>query len=122
MKKLIILVVLAIAGYFAYQYLYLAHQEEAAIEEEEASAVERDYSVADTVASIPEGCQDLATNLENAIYGNTTGQVSFGQRNTAYRKIKSCLRAEGLTGVEINNTIKELEDRVEAKLKQDGAL
>ncbi len=122
MKKLIVLVVLVVAGYFAYQHVYLAQQETAAVEEEESSSVESEYYVADPDAPIPEGCQSLATNLENAIYGHATGRASFSQRNSAYRKFKSCLRAEGLSDVQIDSTVKRLEDRVQGYLKQDGAL
>lgn len=121
MKKLIILVVLAVAGYFAYQHFYVVPEDEAGWEEE-AEYEETGYESysAGSAQPVPEGCQTLAANLENAIYGNKAGQVSFTQRNTAYRKFRSCLRAEGFSGNQIESTIKELETRVQGYLKQDG--
>lgn len=120
MKKLILIVVLVVAGYFAYQHFYVAPQEEAVVEEE-AAPVDSSTFYHEPAPPIPEACKTLAKNLENAIYGNQTGQVSFAQRNTAYRKLQSCLRAEGLSGSDMERVIKELETRVKGYLNQDGS-
>lgn len=123
MKKLIILVVLVVAGYFAYQHFYIAPQEEAVMEETEEADAVTDYNYnTESQPALPEGCQTLATTLENAIYGNKTGEVSFAQRNKAYREFKSCLRAEGFSGDQIDTAVNEIEDRVEGYLNQDSGL
>ena len=105
MKKLIIIIVIAVAGYFAYQHFYLAPQEDFAMEEETESTVESSTYSQEPLPPVPESCQHLVKKLENALYGNATGQASFSQRNYASRELRSCLRAEGFSGDQIGNTI-----------------
>ena len=120
MKKLIILVVLVVAGYFAYQHFYIPPQDEAAMEEEDTAS---DYNYNnEPQPAFPEGCQALATSLENAIYGNKSGEVSFAQRNKVYREFKSCLRAEGFSGAQIDDAVKEIEERVKGYLNQESGI
>jgi hypothetical protein len=109
MKQAIIIVVLVVAGYFAYQHFFAGSPDDAAVEEE--SAVESDSSAIEQPPPIPESCKMLATDLENAIYGNDKGQVSFAQRNVAYRKYRACLGKAGFTDPQINGAVAETEAR-----------
>ena len=110
MKKLIIIVVLVVAGYFAYQHFYVPTQDEDVAEEESVADTGSYYN--EPAPPTPDACKDLATNLENAIYGNNKGQVSFSQRNFAYRKFRSCLRENGFSDTQINSAVGEIETRV----------
>mgnify|MGYP001768321127 CR=1 FL=1 len=73
MKQLIIVIVLVVAGYFAYQHFYGAPSDEAAMEEEEVSG-EIETSAVAPPPPIPGSCSGAAKNLEHAIYGSATGQ------------------------------------------------
>jgi hypothetical protein len=119
MKQVIIIILLVIAGYFAYQHFFAGSSDDAAVEEEEA-AVESDASAIEQPPPIPESCKMQAGNLENAIYGNIKGQTSFAQRNTAYRKFRSCLSDAGFTDPQINGAAAEIEARAKRFAGQDG--
>ena len=119
MKQLVILVALVVAGYFSYQQFFSTPQQENA-SEEDVSIDSGSFSI-DQLPPIPGNCEGPAKNLENAIYGSGSGQVSFAQRNTAYRKFQSCLRDAGFSTPQINGTIAEIENRVKGYLNQDGA-
>ncbi len=109
MKQLIILVVMVIAGYFAYQHFSTPPQQEAA-REEEASIGSGSLST-EPAPPIPEHCAESAKNLESAMYGASFGQVSQAQRNMAYRKLLSCLREAGFSDSQINGIVAEMEKR-----------
>lgn len=109
MRQLIILVVMFIAGYFAYQHFSTPPQQEAATEEE--ASVDNGSLSTEPVPPIPEPCAESARNLESAMYGATFGQVSHAQRNMAYRKLLSCLREAGFSDSRINGIIAEMEKR-----------
>jgi len=108
MRQLIILVVMAIAGYFAYQHFSTPPQQEAA---KEGASIDSGSVSTETQPPIPEHCAESATNLESAIYGASFGQVSLAQRNMAQRKLLSCLREAGFSDSRINGIIAEMEKR-----------
>jgi hypothetical protein len=110
MKQVIIIVVLIVAGYFAYQHFYAGPSDDAAVEQEQ-SAVESDATAIEPPPPIPETCKMLAGDLENAIYGNEKGQVSFAQRNAAYRKFRACLGKAEFSDPQINGAVAEIEAR-----------
>ncbi len=112
MKQLIILVVLAVAGYFAYQHFSDATIEDADMEED--AQIETG-----DLPPIPGDCERLAKDLKNAMYGAATGEVSVGQRNTADRKFRSCLRDADFSDAQINGSVAQIQERVEGYLKQD---
>ena len=89
--------------------------------EEEDTATDYNYNN-ETQPAFPEGCQALATTLENAIYGSNSGEVSFAQKNKVYREFKSCLRAEGFSGAQIDAAVKEIEERVKGYLNQESGI
>lgn len=112
MKNVIILVVLAVGGYFAYQHFFNAPQGGDALEEDEAVD-------SGDLPPVPANCERMEKTLQNAIYGAATGEVSVGQRNTADRKFRACLREAGFSDSEINGTVGEIEERVAGYLEQD---
>ncbi len=118
MKKIILLIIVVAGLYFAYQNYYHGSQEDV-VEDTETKADTASYSQPQNT-DLPASCQALAKNLENALYGSATGQVSFGQRNTAYRKLRSCLRDEGFSNAQIEDAIKGIESRTKRYLEQDG--
>ncbi len=109
MKQLIVLVVMVVAGYFAYQHFSTPPQQEAATEEE--ASIDSGSVSTETLPPIPEHCAESARNLESAMYGASFGQVSLAQRNMAYRKLLSCLREAGFSDSRINGIIAEIEKR-----------
>jgi hypothetical protein len=114
LKKLVIIIVIAVAGYFIYQNYLVSPPDE----EEDSGVVES--IPADELPAIPEKCQPLAKNLENAIYGQASHRSSFASRNTAYRSFQSCLREAGFSDTEIDGTVAQIETKVKGYLKQDG--
>ena len=119
MKQLVIIVLLVVAGYFAYQHFFAAPPEEAVTEEEEAPA-DSGSPAMEQPPPTPDSCKAAAKNLENAIYGHATGESSFAQRNTTYRKFQACLREAGFSDGQINGATAEIEERVKRFVKQDG--
>ena len=119
MKKLIFLILIAVIGYFAYQHFLGAPQQDDLTVEEETSTDSESISDED-LPPIPESCKKQAKNLENAIYGSASGQVSFAQRKTAYNKLTSCLREAGFSESQIDGTIAEIEERMKNYIKQDS--
>jgi hypothetical protein len=110
MKQLIILAVLVVVGYFAYQHFFIAPQQKDTVEED--SSIDSGSFSINPLPPMPGNCEGLAKNLENAIYGNTSGQVSFAQRNFADRKFRSCLRNADFSDPQINGTVDEIKERV----------
>lgn len=108
MKNLILVIILAVAGYFAYQH-FIAPQEET---EEEDTSISRDQ-----LPPIPEKCKRKAKNFKNAVYGAASGETSFTQRNLAEREFRSCLHNEGFSDPEIQGTVAELADQAKAYLE-----
>ncbi len=117
MKRLIILAVLVVVGYFAYQHFFIAPQQKDTGEED--SSIESGSFSINQLSPIPGNCEDQAKNLENAIYGNISGRVSFAQRNFADRKLRSCLRNAGFSDLQINGTVAEIKKRAKGYWLQD---
>ncbi len=111
MKQILLLVVAALIGYFAYQYFFVASPPETV--QEEDVAIDND-SFSDQLPDIPENCEDRVKNLENAVYGSLTGRVSFAQHSVAYRKLQSCLRDAGFSDSQINAVTGEIEKHAKA--------
>ncbi len=114
MKQLIILVILVVAGYFAYQHFFSEPQQETATEEEDGS------DSIDELPAIPGKCERPAKDLQNAMYGAASGEVSAAQRNTAEKKFRSCLRSADFTDAQIRGAVAEIEERVKGYLEQDN--
>ncbi len=118
MKQLIILAVLVVVGYFAYQHFFIPPQQKETAEE--GLSIDSGSFSINQLPPTPGNCKGQVKNLENAIYGNTTGQVSFAQRNFTDRKLRSCLRNAGFSDLQINGTVAEIKERVKGYLKQDN--
>jgi len=118
MKQLVVLIILAAGGYFVYQHFFSTPQK-AAVMEESVPAENKSLSTGQ-LPPIPANCEALAKNLENAIYGAESGQVSFAQRNSAARKFRSCLREAGFSDAQINVSVTEIEERVKRYRGRDG--
>jgi predicted negative regulator of RcsB-dependent stress response len=117
MKKIIVLILLVIAGYFAYQYFLNSSQSNPA-DEDEISFNDTSYSDEDMV-TIPDNCQEAEKSFENAIYGSDAGNVSFAQRNSANRRFQSCLKNAGLRDDQVDLAVKQVQTKVNNYIKQD---
>lgn len=96
MKALIFAVILAAAGYVAYQY-YNESRTETSAEPADAGTASYGY-----VPPIPAECEAKAGTMGDAIYGYDIGRVSVAQLNFATRSLQSCLRDAGFSDAEIN--------------------
>ena len=107
MKNLIILAVIAAAGYFAYQKFWVpqAHQES-------TSAVQA--SAPDFLPPVPGECEGKGSTMKDAIYGYDIGRVSVAQLNFATRSFQSCLRDSGFSAAEINGTVDAMKEDVKS--------
>ena len=113
LKKLIILIVLAGAGFFIYQNFIATEGEESVEEVNDIPS----YGL----PPIPGKCQRLATDFENAIYGKATHQTSVSQHNRTYRTFVTCLKKEGFSKAEIRGTVQKINTKVQGYLKMDGS-
>ena len=113
-KKLVILIVVIVAGYFIYQNFLISSPDE-----EDGSDVVESIP-ADELPAIPDTCRPLVKKLENAIYGAATHESSFASKNAAYREFHACLHKAGFSGAEIDGTVAQIETRVQGWLNQDG--
>jgi hypothetical protein len=115
-KKLVILIVVIVAGYFIYQNFIASSNDE----EYGPDVVES--IPADELPEIPDACRAQAENLESAIYGAATHQSSIASKNVAYRKLRSCLNEAGFSDAEIDGTVAQIETKIHGRLKQDGEI
>jgi hypothetical protein len=111
MKQVLVLVVATLICYFAYQNFFVASAPETA--QEENVSIDTD-SFTNQLPDIPVSCENHVKNLENAVYGSVSGQVSFAQRSVAYRKLQSCLRDADFTDSQINAVVGGIEKRAKA--------
>lgn len=102
MKKVMILVILAVAGYSVYQHYY--------------GSGSQDYvsdgpgSISDKSSpSFPKECDDKCDALENAINDHEMGKITAVKLNQYTLSFRSCLRDAGFTDSQINETYKRIE-------------
>ncbi|MCJ7772894.1 MAG: hypothetical protein MUP22_07145 [Desulfobacterales bacterium] len=99
MKKIIIIVFLIVTAYFI-----LHHQIEilkfGELEDEGIA-----YANQGSLPDIPEACSALAQDFERSCYRTKTGDVPYNQQLGAFRKIKSCLKKEGLSDEQIKEKL-----------------
>ena len=116
MNNLILVVMLAAAGYFGYQYFYLPSQESA------GDGRPADSGAGIFVPDVPEECRDKAREYENAVYSADSPRTSFAQRNYARRAFMTCLKEGGFSDRQADLKLSELEQRAAGWAKQDGGV
>ena len=116
MKNLILIIIIAAAGYYAYQYFYVPSQESATVETSSDSGMNL------YVPPVPEACQDKAREFENAVYSADSPRTSFAQRNFAKRTFVTCLKDGGFSDQQVNAKMSEIEEKVKGWVKQDGGV
>jgi hypothetical protein len=118
-KKILILIIAVVVGYFVYVNFFADSTED--VEDEDNQTNESSESIpADALPPIPGSCQTKATNFENAIYGAATHQSSFAQRNNAAHVLSNCLSDAGFSKAEIEGTLAQIQQKVNSLLKKDG--
>lgn len=107
MKNLIYLAIVAVAGYYAYQYFTDSSGQT-------NSGASSDSAPASLVflPDIPPECEGKARTMGDAIYGYDIGRVSVAQLNNATRSFQSCLRKAGFSDSEINGTYDKIKEDV----------
>ena len=113
MKNIVILIIIIGIGYFAYQHFFSTPLSDTPSEHEIETVAE------DDLPPIPDSCERLSQDYENAVYGQAKGQASFAHRNRAGRALVSCLQKEGFSEAEINGTLSKIEKDVERFLRQE---
>lgn len=99
MKNLIIVIILGIAGYFAYQFFIGSSQQV-------SSTAEPTFNM----YSLPEKCQEAAKAMENSFYRNKNGEIGKPQVRGYTHTFRSCLSREGYTASQIDATYDEIAD------------
>lgn len=107
MKNLIFIAILAVAGYFAYQYYVDSSEQVPSETSNNAGQISSGY-----LPPIPEECEAKAGNMGDAIYGYDIGRVSVAQLNHATRSFQSCLREAGFSDSDINGTYDMIKEDV----------
>lgn len=115
MKNLILIIILAIAGYYAYQYFYVPAQE-STVEDSSPGGMDT------YVPPVPEACQDKAREYENGVYSADSPRTSFAQRNYAKRAFMTCLKDAGFSDEQVGAKLTETEEKVKGWVKQDGGV
>ena len=109
MKQVILIVILAVGGYFGYQYYVDSSQESTP-----ADTSNQDSTFIEYLPPIPDDCENKGKNFADAIYGNDIGRVSFSQRNFAQRAFQSCLVDAGFTDSQISRTVGAIKEDVKS--------
>lgn len=99
MKKLLILIILVVAGYFAYQYFIGTSPR--------FSTTPRPTF---NMYSLPEKCQDEGEMLKTAFNRHKTGELKQVEVNGYTQHFRGCLRREGLTKPEIDEAYDGIKD------------
>lgn len=116
MKNLMLIVILAAAGYYAYRYVSLNSQESAPEQTSSQSGLNL------YVPPVPEDCQGKAREYENAVYSADSPRTSFAQRNYAKRAFMTCLKDAGFSDEQMSAVLSEREDRAQGWAEQDGGV
>lgn len=95
MKNLIILIILGVAGYFAYQYFGIPWLEG-----------NNSAKPAFNMSSLPEKCQGAGESLKNAI-SSKKSNVSI---NGSTKNLRRCLKQAGFTQSEIDEACDRIKD------------
>ena len=98
-KNLILLVILGVVGYFAYQYFIGSPSHD--------SSVSRS---AFNMSSLPEKCQIAGESMKNAFYRHKKGELVTGQVNGYKSHFRGCLRRAGYTPSEVEAAYKGIAD------------
>jgi hypothetical protein len=118
-KKILILIIALVVGYFVYVNFFADSTED--VDDEDSQTYESGEAIpSGELPPIPDSCKRQETNLENAIYGAGTHQSSIAQRNNAARAFEKCLKDAGFSQAEIDGTIAQVQQKVARLLKQDG--
>lgn len=101
MKNLIFIALLAVAGYFAYQYFLASPRQDTTYTE----PTSYEY-----LPPIPPECEEQGEMLEDAIYGHEIGKLTVIELNQLTRRFQSCLRDADFTDSQINRTYDEIKE------------
>ena len=96
-QNLIFLAVLGAAGYFAYQYFFGSSQQG-------SSSTVSTFNM----YSLPEKCQESGDRLKNAFNRHAKGEIRKVQLNGYTSNLRECLRREGFTTDEVNDTVDQI--------------
>ena len=107
MKNLIILAIVAVAGYFAYQHFLGPSSQQPSIVSDDSGSGSSMY-----LPPVPTPCEGKGKTMGDAIYGYDIGRVSVAQLNFATRSFQSCLRDAGFSDSEINGTCDKIKEEV----------
>jgi hypothetical protein len=99
MKNLIIVIILGVAGYFAYQYFIGSSQQ--------ASTTAKPTF---NMYSLPEKCQKAGENMKNAFYRRQQGELVASQVNGYQVHFRRCLRRAGFTASQIDEAYDGIAD------------
>ena len=102
MKNLIVILFLAVAGYFAYQYFFDSPQQ---------NSTPTGPTFYEHLPPLPQECKEQGETLEDAIYGEEMGKLTVVELNQYTRRFQSCLRDAGFTNSQINKTYDGIKER-----------
>jgi hypothetical protein len=97
MKNLIIVIILGVAGYFAYQYFI-------------GSSQQVSTTATFNMYSLPEKCQKAGEDMENAFYRRQKGELASSQVNAYKLSFRRCLKRAGFTTSQIDEAYDGIAD------------
>jgi len=118
-KRIIIIIVVVVAGYFIYQNFFTSSLDNPENNDDNISESTGPVSAED-LPPIPDSCTSLEKDLENAIYGVATHEISFTQRNRISREFAACLGNADFSEEQIQATIAQIQKKVDEFAKKDG--
>ena len=99
MKNLIIVIILGVVGYFAYQYFIGSSQQV-------STTAKPTYNI----YSLPEKCQEAGKSMENAFYSNKKGELVKAEVIVFTNTFRGCLKEEGFTTSQIEEAYDGIAD------------
>lgn len=100
-KNLIFFIVLIVAGYFTYQYLFVSWQEGNAPEESDTYG---------HLMFLPDQCHAAGKSLVDAFYKNKKGEIVRAQVHGFRKTFRECLRYAGYDKSQIDEAYDKLAD------------
>ncbi len=107
MKYIFLLMIIGIAGSYTYKYFIGSPPQDLP----PANLSSHEY-----LPPVPQQCEDLGENLEDAVYNHELGKITIIEINQFSRRFQSCLLAAGFTDGQVYRTYDEI---VEVALNLD---
>ena len=99
MKYIFLLMIIGIAGSYTYKHFIGSPPQD---------SLSANLSSQEYVPLVPQQCEELGENLEDAVYSHELGKITIIEINQFSRRFQSCLLAAGFTDGQVYRTYDEI--------------